>query len=54
VRPDTDLPALADAAARGAIRLGPLITEIGLDDLPAAVEQLRSGTVTARLVVRMD
>lgn len=53
-RPDTDLPALANAAVRNEISLAPLITEIGLDDLPAAVEALRRGAVTARLVVRLD
>lgn len=53
-RPDTDLPALAQAAVRNEITLAPLITEIGLDDLPAAVERLRRGAVTGRLVVRLD
>jgi len=51
--PARDLPALARAALDGAITLAALIEEITLDDLPAAVERLRDGAVTARLVVTM-
>jgi S-(hydroxymethyl)glutathione dehydrogenase/alcohol dehydrogenase len=50
--PERDLPALADAALAGDITLTPLITELMLDDLPAAVARLRTGRVTARQVVR--
>lgn len=54
VEPDRDLPALAEAVRRGGIALAPLIEQITLDDLPHAVERLRDGTVTARLVVTME
>jgi Zn-dependent alcohol dehydrogenase len=53
VEPARDLPALAQAAADGQITLAPLIEEIALDDLPHAVERLRQGAVTARLVVTL-
>lgn len=51
---ERDIPALAQAAASGDITLAPLIEEVTFDDLPAAVERLRAGEVTARLVVRMS
>jgi Zn-dependent alcohol dehydrogenase len=51
--PARDLPALAREALDGAITLAALIEEITLDDLPAAVQRLRAGTVRARLVVAM-
>lgn len=53
VEPARDIPPLARAAAAGDIVLAPLIREITLDDLPAAVERLRIGIVTARQVVTM-
>jgi S-(hydroxymethyl)glutathione dehydrogenase/alcohol dehydrogenase len=53
VEPARDIPPLAAAAAAGEIVLAPLIEEIALDDLPAAVERLRSGAVPARQVVTM-
>lgn len=54
VDPERDLPALADAAASGGISLAPLVEEITLDQLPQAVDRLRAGTVTARLVVLLE
>lgn len=54
VEPDRDLPALADAAAAGRIELAPLVDEIELAQLPAAVDRLRAGGVTARQVVRLE
>ncbi|HSJ47049.1 MAG TPA: alcohol dehydrogenase catalytic domain-containing protein [Euzebyales bacterium] len=53
VEPARDLPELARAALNGAISLAGLIEETSLDDLPTAVERVRSGTVTARLVVTL-
>lgn len=53
VEPARDIPPLARAAAAGDIVLAPLIREIPLEDLPAAVERLRMGTTTARQVVTM-
>jgi S-(hydroxymethyl)glutathione dehydrogenase/alcohol dehydrogenase len=54
VEPDRDLPALANAAASGRIELASLVEEIDLEELPAAVDRLRTGGVTARQVVRLD
>jgi Zn-dependent alcohol dehydrogenase len=53
VEPARDLPDLARAALDGAISLAGLIEEISLYDLPAAVERVRNGRVTARLVVTL-
>jgi S-(hydroxymethyl)glutathione dehydrogenase/alcohol dehydrogenase len=53
VEPERDLPELAAAASDGRIELAALVDEIELSDLPAAVDRLRAGLVTARQVVRL-
>lgn len=53
LEPDRDLPAFAAAAAAGQIELASLVEEIELEELPAAVDRLRAGRVTARQVVRL-
>lgn len=53
IEPARDLPDLAHAVLDGTISLAALIEEISIDELPAAVERLRGGTVAARLVVTL-
>lgn len=48
--PRRDIPELARLVASGDLQVAPLVDEIGLEDVPAAVDHLRRGSQRARQV----
>ena len=49
--PERDFPLLVDLYRRGELRLDTMVERIGLDDVNAAFDAIRSGDAVRRVIV---